>query len=66
MGNVRLFIAQKGVEVKPVDAKDILPPPSGRKFFCVDNNALSLVRTVEEVLRIARPFFPNGLNGALR
>lgn len=66
MGNVRLFIAQKGVQVKPVNAKDILPPPSGPKFFCVDNNALSLVRTVEEVLRIVRPFFPNGLNGALK
>ena len=66
MGNVRLFIAQKGVQVKPTDAKDILPPPSGPKFFCVDDRALSLIRTPEEVLKIARPFFPNGLNGALK
>lgn len=66
MGNVRLFIAQKGVQVKPTDSKDILPPPSGSKFFCVDDRALSLIRTPEEVLKIARPFFPNGLNGALK
>lgn len=66
MGNVRLFIAQKGVQVKPTDDKDILPPPSGPKFFCVDDRALSLIRTPEEVLKIARPFFPNGLNGALK
>jgi hypothetical protein len=66
MGNVRLFIAQKGVQVKPTDAKDILPPPSGPKFFCVDDRALSLIRTPEEVLKIARPFFPNGLNGTLK
>lgn len=66
MGNVRLFIAQKGIQVKPTDEKDILPPPSGPKFFCVDDRALSLVRTPEEVLRIARPFFPKGLNGALK
>jgi rubrerythrin len=66
MGNVRLFIAQKGVQVKATDDKDILPPPAGPKFFCVDDRALSLIRTPEEVLRIARPFFPNGLNGTLK
>jgi rubrerythrin len=66
MGNVRLFIAQKGVQVKPTDDKDILPPPAGTKFFCVDDRALSLIRTPEEVLRIARPFFPNGLNGTIK
>jgi len=66
MGNVRLFIAQKGVQIKPTDDKDILPPPSGPKFFCVDDRALSLIRTPEEVLKIARPFFPNGLNGAIK
>jgi len=74
MGNVRLLIAQKGVQVKPVDSKDILPPPSGRKFFAVDNNAVALVRTPREVLDIVYGspgagkggFYPNGMNGALK
>ncbi len=66
MGNVRLLIAQKGIAVKPVDGKDILPPPAGRKFFAVDKNALSIVRTPAEVLAIAKPFFPKGINGKIQ
>jgi len=73
MGNVRLFIAQKGVRVQPVDAKDILPPPAGRKFFGVDDRALALARTPREVLDIVYGapgaskggFFPNGINGRI-
>jgi len=74
MGNVRLLIAQKGVQVKPVDGKDILPPPSGKKFFAVDDRAVALARTPREVLDIVygRPgasnggFYPNGFNGSIR
>lgn len=66
MGNVRLLIAQKDIQTKPVDGKDILPPPSGRKFFAVDENALSVIRTTAEVLPIVKPFYPNGLNGAVK
>ena len=74
MGNVRLMIAQKNIEVKPVDNKDILPPPSGKKFFAVDNNAVALVRTPREVLDIVYGapgankggFYPNGMNGAIK
>jgi hypothetical protein len=64
MGNIRLMIAQKNIPTKPVDAKDILPPPSGQKFFAVDSFALAVPRTMQEVLPIVRPFFPNGLNVA--
>jgi len=66
MGNVRLLIAQKGITVKAVDGKDILPPPAGKKFFAVDNNALSVIRTPSEVLAIAKPFYPKGVNGAVQ
>lgn len=64
MGNVRLMIAQKNIPTEPVDSKDILPPPTGRKFFNVDNLALTPPRTMLEVLPIVRPHFPNGLNTA--
>lgn len=66
MGNVRLLIAQKGIRVKAVDGKDILPPPAGKKFFAVDDNALSILRTPAEVLAIAKPFYPKGVNGAIQ
>jgi len=74
MGNVRLMIAQKKVPVKSVDSKDILPPPSGRKFFAVDENAVALVRTPREVLDIVYGspgasrggFYPDGVNGAIK
>src|SRR5262249_31934346 len=70
-GSVRLLIAQKNVEVKPVDSKDILPPPSGKTFFAVDDNAVALVRTPRDVLDIVfgasgankGGFYPNGFNG---
>jgi hypothetical protein len=56
-----------------VDSKDILPPPSGKQYFTVNTQALSLVRTPGEVLAIVYAnttpgaasggFFPNGVNG---
>ncbi len=31
-----------------------------------DDNALSVVRTTGEVMSIVKPFYPNGLNGAIK
>lgn len=66
MGNVRLMIAQRNITTQAVDAKDILPPPSGKRFFYADNLALTPARTVLEVTPIVRPFFPQGMNTARR
>jgi len=32
----------------------------------VDDNALSILRTPAEVLAIAKPFYPKGVNGAIQ
>ncbi len=65
-GNIRLMTAQFGLQTKALDGQDVLPPPSGKKYFTDDNKGLAIVRTPEEVLAIVRPFFPNGLNGRIR
>ncbi len=39
--------------------------PAGRAFQ-VDGNGLSTIRTPAQVLSIAGPFFPDGVNGAIR
>ncbi|MDQ6781114.1 MAG: ferritin-like domain-containing protein [Candidatus Eremiobacteraeota bacterium] len=64
-GNVRLLVAEAGVATSPIDGKDVLPPPSGTKYFTVDANALAIARTTSEVIGIATPFFPSGLNGTI-
>jgi hypothetical protein len=74
-GNLRLVAAVDDAPTFPVDAQDILPPPSGKQYFTVNAQALSLVRTPGEVLAIvyANPtpgatsggFFPDGVNGAI-
>lgn len=64
-GNIRLLVAEYGYHMRPLDAKDILPPPSGTFFFSVDSNGLTIARTVAEVLALVTPFFPNGLNGTI-
>ncbi|MBC5800111.1 MAG: ferritin-like domain-containing protein [Candidatus Eremiobacteraeota bacterium] len=65
-GNIRLLVGLKGVQTKPLDSKDVLPPPSGNNLFSLDDNALAIVRTPQEVLAIVKPFFPNGLNGTIK
>ncbi|MDQ2907951.1 MAG: ferritin-like domain-containing protein [Candidatus Eremiobacteraeota bacterium] len=65
-GNIRLLVGLKGVQTKALDSKDVLPPPSGTNLFSLDDNALAIVRTPQEVLAIVKPFFPNGLNGAIK
>jgi hypothetical protein len=74
-GNIRLWVDEKHVQTQALDAKDVLPPPSGQQFFPVDDNALTMVRTPSEVLAIAYGnstagtpsggFFPNGVNGTI-
>lgn len=73
-GNIRLQVAKLGIPTTPVDAVDVLPPPSGASYFPVDGNALTMVRTVGQVLYIvygnkanatSGGFFPNGVNGPL-
>lgn len=65
-GNIRLLVGLKGVATKALDSKDVLPPPSGNNLFSLDENALGIVRTPQEVLAIVKPFFPNGLNGTIK
>lgn len=74
-GNVRLLVAENEVRTSALDNKDILPPPSGRKYFGVNHNGLTMVRTPGEVLAIvygnsapgttSGGFFPNGVNGTI-
>jgi hypothetical protein len=65
-GNIRLQVALRGVRTMPLDNRDVVPPPSGTQFISVNAQALVAARTVQEVLAIVRPFFPDGLNGAIR
>ncbi len=65
-GAIRLLVAQSRVPTKPLDGSDIVPPPSGNQYFSVDKTALATIRTPEQVLAIVKPFFPNGLNGAIK
>ncbi|MDQ2909321.1 MAG: ferritin-like domain-containing protein [Candidatus Eremiobacteraeota bacterium] len=65
-GNIRLMIAQFGLPTTRTDGQDVLPPPSGRQYFTTVGQALAVVRTPAEVLAIVRPFFPHGLNGAIK
>ncbi len=73
-GNIRLQVAQQSVSTAAVDSQDILPPPSGTKYFTNDStNALSLIRTPRQVLdivygtvNVARGgFFPAAMNGTI-
>jgi hypothetical protein len=74
-GNLRLVAAVDDAPTFAVDSQDILPPPSGKQYFTLNRQALSLVRTPGEVLAIAyhNPtpgatsggFFPDGVNGAI-
>ncbi|MBC5825637.1 MAG: ferritin-like domain-containing protein, partial [Candidatus Eremiobacteraeota bacterium] len=65
-GNIRLMAALKGLSTFKVDSKDVLPPPSGPKYFFTDSQALAIPRTVAEVIAIVKPFFPDGLNGNIK
>jgi hypothetical protein len=70
-GNIRLQIAQGSVQTTALDGADHIPPPSGTLYFPTDNNALTEVRTPQQVLYLAYGganltsggFFPSGVNG---
>ncbi len=75
-GNVRLLVALNNVHTSPVDAQDIVPPPSGTLFFSVNSaSGLTVIRTPSEVLAIVYAnnaqgtksggFFPEGVNGTI-
>lgn len=63
-GNIRFQVVQGGISTPAVDGMD--QPPNSSNFIPTDLNGLAIVRTVEQVLTIVRPFFPEGLNGRFR
>jgi hypothetical protein len=75
VSNLRGLIAVNNVPTTALDGQDVLPPPSGSKYFTVDTQALGVVRTTSEVLAIVYAnsasgtssggFFPNGVNGTI-
>lgn len=71
-GNIRKQVQGHGVPTTPVDSLDVLPPPSGRQFFTVNQQALAVIRTTSQVLSIvygggttSGGFFPDGVNGTI-
>lgn len=74
--NLRLLCAENHVQSLPVDGLDFPPPPTGSKYFDVDDEGLAIVRTTSQVLSIVYAnsapgtseggFFPKGFNGAIK
>lgn len=74
-GNIRLLVAQNRYNTTKVDGVDVLPPPSGTRFFTTVDNSLSAVRTPAQVLFLAYGlkanatgggFYPAGVNGKIK
>lgn len=74
-GNIRLLITQNRYNTTKLDGVDVIPPPSGMRFFATDDNALAAVRTPAQVLFLAYGrkenatgggFYPAGFNGKIK
>lgn len=76
-GNLELLVKMNDIGISPVDALDIVPPPSGTNYFDDSTDkALAVIRTPGEVLKIVYNnkevgasrggFFPNGVNGMIQ
>ena len=74
-GNIRLLVAQNRYNTTKVDGVDVIPPPSGTRFFSTVDNSLSAVRTPGQVLFLAYGlkanatgggFYPAGVNGKIK
>jgi hypothetical protein len=71
VGNIRLLVAQNKIATTALDGADIIPPPTGTKYFSVDSNALVETRTPQQVLLLtygaanatSGGFYPSGVNG---
>ena len=75
VSNLRLQVARLNISTAPpLDSVDILPPPSGTRFFSLNSDGLCAVRTPGQVLYLAYGaggvdkggFFPDGVNGVFR
>ena len=74
-GYMRFFSFITGFGSPIIDSHDVLPPPSGSKFFSNDNLSLAVVRTPSEVLAFlyhnntsgttSGGYFPQGVNGMI-
>jgi Ferritin-like domain len=71
-GNIRKQVQGHEIPTMPVDSLDVLPPPSGKRWFTVNQQALAIIRTTSQVLKIvygggtsSGGFFPNGVNGTI-
>ncbi len=73
VGTVRRLIEQYQIATSPLDGADIVPPPSGVKYFSTNGYAITAIRTPPQVLYLAYAaanamsggFFPSGVNGTL-
>jgi len=74
-GYMRFFSFISGFGSPIIDSHDVLPPPSGSKFFSNDNLSLAVVRSPSEVLAflyhnntpgtMSGGYFPQGVNGMI-
>ncbi len=75
-GNLQLLVDLNKIPINPLDALDVVPPPTGVNYFDNSfNTALAVIRTTSQVLAIvygsSAPgtnkggFFPAGVNGPI-